>query len=528
MKKFSLDNLKLKFDEKTEPLFLDDYFNKSIMIMRVSLILAIILYGTFGILDILMVPDSKKIIWLIRFAIVIPLLFTFIFLSFTEFFKKYNQFLLSFIGINLGVWIVVMIGIARPHELGYNFYFSGLFLVIIWFYTVSRLRVMNALIASLLVQTAYIIVEIFANKRLTGGLGSNDLAMFINNNFFFLSANIVGVLACFTIEFYLRKDYQQRRIIEDEQMRTVGLLNTVDDTARQLVSESRGLINSSEKIDVIINEHTRLMGEVMNISAGISNSIEEIRNKSGFQYRTVEENFNKIQEISRLMENIHNDSTTQSSRAKEALDLATIEEQNIKETIASMREMKNSSAKIGEISKTISEIADKTNLLSLNAAIESARAGEQGKGFAVVADEISKLATMSVDSSKEIALIIKNTVSNIEHISSMIDGLAQYLEEVISFVKENAGFMAGLKDETYKELQESKVLYSSTVEVDKAARDVLNYSDQQAEFIRKIVDWMERMKSLGEEVPRNLRDIQSISVNLENRSVSMKELLEKK
>ncbi len=388
--------------------------------------LAIILYGSFGLLDILIVPDSKKIIWLIRFVIVIPLLVTCMFLSFTEFFRKYNQYIHSFIGINLGGWIIVMIGIAKPHELGYNFYFSGLFLVIIWFYTLSRLRVINALISSLIVLGVYMAVELLVNKRYAGGLEGNDLAMFINNNFFFISANIVGILACFTIEYYLRKDYQQRKIIEDEQLRTLGLLNTVDDTAQQLNSESRGLINSSEKIDVIINEHTHLMGEVMNISTGISNSIEEIRSKSGFQYRTVEENFNKIQEISRLMENIYNDSTTQSGRAKEALDLAIIKEQNIKETIASMREMKNSSAKIGEISKTISEIADKTNLLSLNAAIESARAGEQGKGFAVVADEISKLATMSVDSSKEIALIIKNTVSNIEHVSYMIDGLAQY------------------------------------------------------------------------------------------------------
>jgi hypothetical protein len=57
---------------------------------------------------------------------------------------------------------------------------------------------------------------------------------------------------------------------------------------------------------------------------------------------------------------------------------------------------------------------------------------------------------------------------------------------------------------------------------------VLNYSDQQAEFVRNIVDWMERMKLLGEDVPRNLRDIQGISSNLEKRAADMKELLEKK
>ena len=190
-------------------------------------------------------------------------------------------------------------------------------------------------------------------------------------------------------------------------MRTMKLLNTVDETAVELVSESRELIESSEKIDGIISEHTQLMEEVMNIATSISESISVIRDKSNFQYETVKINFNKIQEVSLLMEGIYNDSTAQSGKAEEALGLATVNEQHIQETMESITDMRMNSQKIGDISKTISEIADQTNLLSLNAAIESARAGDQGKGFAVVADEISKLATMSVDSSKEINMLAK-------------------------------------------------------------------------------------------------------------------------
>jgi len=523
-----LEKYRLRFDENLEPRFLDDYFDRSIVIMRIALGLGIILYSSFGILDILIVPETKYTVWFIRYAIVVPLLAGMMILSFRTLFRNHNQLLLSSLGIVLGLGIVTMIGLAKPSELGYNFYFSGLFLVIMWIYALARLRVKYAIISSSLVGAGYIFVELLVNKRYAGGLGSDGLSMFINNNFFFLSANIIGVFACFTIEYYLRKDFQQRQIIGDEQVRTLRLLSTVDETAVELVSGSRELIDSSEKIDVIISEHARLMEEVMNISTDISKSIEEIRGKSNFQYRTVEENFTKIQEISSLMEGIYNDSTAQSTKAEEALRLATINEQHLKETVKSITGMRMNSQKIGEISKTISEIADQTNLLSLNAAIESARAGEQGKGFAVVADEISKLATMSVDSSKEIALIIKNTVNNIENVSSMIENLARYLDQVISFVRENSDFMTGLKNNTLKEFQESKVLYSTTVEVDKAAKDVIDYSDQQAGFVRKIVDWMERMKVLGDEVPKNLRDIQGISRNLEARSGKMNELLQHK
>jgi methyl-accepting chemotaxis protein len=88
------------------------------------------------------------------------------------------------------------------------------------------------------------------------------------------------------------------------------------------------------------------------------------------------------------------------------------------------------SQKINKISEVIESIANRTNLLSLNAAIEAARAGEQGKGFAVVADEVGKLAISSAESTKEIAILVKQASVEAQRAVETVAGVNEDMDKI--------------------------------------------------------------------------------------------------
>jgi len=236
-----LNPISLSFPGDLEKTFLSDYCTNSVKAVRLSLLAGIFLYGFFGILDALLIPEMKVTLWFIRFAIVWPSLLGVILFSYSSHFKKYFQPSVAAAMIVSGLAIIVMIYIIPP-PINYSYY-AGLILVLIWGYTFTRVRFLWATIAGWILVALYEIVAIW--------ISNTPLPILMSNNFFFISANLVGMFSCYSIEYYTRRDFFLAFQVENEREKVRAanrrLENIVQDRTSQLTLTNKELRSEIEE-----------------------------------------------------------------------------------------------------------------------------------------------------------------------------------------------------------------------------------------------------------------------------------------
>jgi two-component system, cell cycle sensor histidine kinase PleC len=147
---------KLRFpDEVIETQFRKDYHANTVSTTRLALVLGLILYSLFGILDNYAVPVSKDTVWIIRYGIVAPITILALLASYVKSLQKYTQIFMCIVVAISGMGIVAMIAITTEAEFGNRFYFTGLILISMWAYSLTRLRFWYAVLANVIIMVGY-------------------------------------------------------------------------------------------------------------------------------------------------------------------------------------------------------------------------------------------------------------------------------------------------------------------------------------------------------------------------------------
>jgi methyl-accepting chemotaxis protein len=252
-------------------------------------------------------------------------------------------------------------------------------------------------------------------------------------------------------------------------------IENISSTVKSIAGTAEHVASASEEISSSASLQAQGAETQRDQAAQVATAMQEMAS-TVFQ---VSENSNKAADASRqAAETARNGGSIVEGTLAQMQSIA----ESVHNTATKIEELGKSSDQIGRIAGVIDDIADQTNLLALNAAIEAARAGEQGRGFAVVADEVRKLAERTTTATKEIAQMIKN-----------IQG-----ETKVAVVAMESGT---------KQVQEG---VQSTARAGASLKLIIQKSEEVGEMITHIATAATQQSSASEEVNNNMEQISKL------------------
>jgi len=233
---------------------------------------------------------------------------------------------------------------------------------------------------------------------------------------------------------------------KDEMGVLADSFNRMAENVRSLIQEVK---NAGDMVAGTSRELSRICEQTEQLSGEVTRQIEGIAEGAESQMRSAEESARAVNEMALGMQHIAESSSEMNELAQsahmeavsgnEAVQSAVRQIEAVRNTVegsaAFIRKLDERSREIGKIVEMITEIADQTNLLSLNASIEAARAGKHGRGFAVVADEVRKLAQQSRESADQIQVLIRNIRNDVKQAVESMDRGTREVQEGVSVVK---------------------------------------------------------------------------------------------
>ncbi|TGK59940.1 chemotaxis protein [Leptospira wolffii] len=306
-----------------------------------------------------------------------------------------------------------------------------------------------------------------------------------------------AILVYFAITFKGEFLNQARNLLlmEELRKRNSSIQEEIRNQSISVYEIMETLVKNSESVAQKTTDQADRLTEIAQSMLQISDAIQEVTNSTeaqltaaselGSSFQNLEESFHKMEEglisTKKLFE-------TAWSHARES-------EESLKAIEKSIDRIGSSSAATASKLGTINDIADKVNLLALNASIEAARAGEHGKGFAVVAEEISKLAEQTGRAIKEISRLTREGKEEMERNTEIV----QAGTKTISFILSDVDLVKESLDSFFSlligQMEARKTVGSALRKVDKIAEVVHRATEEEQKGLAEIRSFLDSIQN---------------------------------
>ncbi|MCM3124260.1 MULTISPECIES: methyl-accepting chemotaxis protein [Bacillaceae] len=306
-----------------------------------------------------------------------------------------------------------------------------------------------------------------------------------------------------------------------------NIIFQVSSTSEQVAASAEEMMASADQTNSATNQ--------------VATAIQEVAGGAELQSKNTEESAKAVGEMSSAIQRVAVTTSTVAESAVDTTKQATLGHDSLEKVIEKMKtinhttsetnsvikDLDRKSAEIGKIIEVITGIADQTNLLALNAAIEAARAGEHGKGFAVVADEVRKLAELSRQSASQISSLIEVIQKETHQVVEMMNKGAAEISEGTSLVEDTGRIF----DEILKSIEnvssEIQEVSAISEEMSASVMQVNASIEEVTKIARGSVASTAEIASATEEQLASMEEVSSSSASLARLAESLREMVAK-